>query len=483
VKQAFLLSAVVLVLSSYAPAGDVLINEHFDALLGATHTPYTLPTDSNRVGSQNGGWWDRGPILTTNDPTFVWFPNENICSDEILPYDTVTAYQYTGSPFYNRDIHASNWYGYNGAWHFDRYDLGEYRGADNSNAYNYTNSSTWQPLAVTPHWAKPAIFNVGINSTNFANYPNNPPTVSGTNHLVGGPDGGMYFRYGGTASYPYHTPLDDRDANGSNRALGSYMTSGQTQANTVNYIATQNYANNLGRGTVHAWKLTYTSFIWANAGWTQNSSEPITVTLNGVGDLSTWYSIGMSSTSTGVDAAACVNKDQYGQLITPTAFRNNIGLFVLKDGVDANAAVNLKFDFNTRTTVFTSDGRSQPYSPQNKNVGIAIDDVKLVAIWDGDANGDGYVNVIDLGIVASNYGKTGLMVANDPNSPIPAADGASWARGDFNQDGRVDPIDLGLLATNYRYGPSSDIGGTLPEPAGLTLMGIGIAAMVRRKTK
>jgi hypothetical protein len=52
----------------------------------------------------------------------------------------------------------------------------------------------------------------------------------------------------------------------------------------------------------------------------------------------------------------------------------------------------------------------------------------------GDANGDGVVDVGDLGILATNYGTT---------------TGATWDRGDFNHDGAVDIGDLGILAANY----------------------------------
>jgi hypothetical protein len=52
----------------------------------------------------------------------------------------------------------------------------------------------------------------------------------------------------------------------------------------------------------------------------------------------------------------------------------------------------------------------------------------------GDANGDGSVDVSDLGILAANYGKTS---------------GAAWDLGDFNGDGAVDVSDLGILAANY----------------------------------
>jgi hypothetical protein len=52
----------------------------------------------------------------------------------------------------------------------------------------------------------------------------------------------------------------------------------------------------------------------------------------------------------------------------------------------------------------------------------------------GDANWDSAVDVVDLGLLATNYGQSS---------------GASWAGGDFSLDGAVDVTDLGLLATYY----------------------------------
>jgi hypothetical protein len=57
----------------------------------------------------------------------------------------------------------------------------------------------------------------------------------------------------------------------------------------------------------------------------------------------------------------------------------------------------------------------------------------------GDANGDGMVDVGDLGILAANYGGSGK----------------TWALGDFNGDGLVDVGDLGILAANYGTGATS----------------------------
>ncbi|HSV15017.1 MAG TPA: hypothetical protein VLI90_12225 [Tepidisphaeraceae bacterium] len=58
----------------------------------------------------------------------------------------------------------------------------------------------------------------------------------------------------------------------------------------------------------------------------------------------------------------------------------------------------------------------------------------VAALLPGDANGDGVVDVADLGAIASNYGDAG---------------GATWDMGDFNGDGAVDVGDLGALASSY----------------------------------
>jgi len=57
----------------------------------------------------------------------------------------------------------------------------------------------------------------------------------------------------------------------------------------------------------------------------------------------------------------------------------------------------------------------------------------LVTFNNGDVNGDGHVNLSDLAIMASNWGKTGM----------------TYAQGDLNGDGVVNISDLSILANYY----------------------------------
>ncbi|WP_428390010.1 dockerin type I domain-containing protein [Mucisphaera sp.] len=79
----------------------------------------------------------------------------------------------------------------------------------------------------------------------------------------------------------------------------------------------------------------------------------------------------------------------------------------------------------------------------------------------GDANGDGFVDLIDLSILATNFD--------------PAGSGFTVAEGDFNGDTVVDLIDLSILASNFA--PA----GVVPEPASAALLGLSALAFVRRR--
>ena len=91
---------------------------------------------------------------------------------------------------------------------------------------------------------------------------------------------------------------------------------------------------------------------------------------------------------------------------------------------------------------------------------------RISGLYPGDANKDGKVDYMDLGILATYYR---------------TESGAVWGMADFTGDGAVDYLDLGILANYYRTG----CGAAVPEPVGLGLLALGIVAVTagRRKTK
>jgi hypothetical protein len=107
--------------------------------------------------------------------------------------------------------------------------------------------------------------------------------------------------------------------------------------------------------------------------------------------------------------------------------------------------------------------------------GLSVDANSLLveATYYGDTNLDRKVDVTDLGILATNYGK------NVPNGIL---------QGDFNNDGKVDVTDLGLLATDYGLGTSgppfsvsSLNSSVVPEPSALVFF-LPMLLLARKRT-
>jgi hypothetical protein len=87
----------------------------------------------------------------------------------------------------------------------------------------------------------------------------------------------------------------------------------------------------------------------------------------------------------------------------------------------------------------------------------------------GDANLSGFVNVTDLGVLATNY-ETGA--------------GKIWSTADFSGDGVVNVTDLGILATFYTgTGTAVAASAAVPEPATIALVGLAAAAVMFRRRK
>lgn len=91
------------------------------------------------------------------------------------------------------------------------------------------------------------------------------------------------------------------------------------------------------------------------------------------------------------------------------------------------------------------------------------DTVRLFATYEGDANGDGHVSLLDLDALGIYFGTTG----------------ATWQRGDFDDDGEVSLLDLDALGANFGAAIASTP--AVPEPASWALLGLGGLALARRR--
>jgi len=101
------------------------------------------------------------------------------------------------------------------------------------------------------------------------------------------------------------------------------------------------------------------------------------------------------------------------------------------DGILTGLKPNTPYKFHAYARVDFGSDIVRQYNGEVLTFTTAV----ATAVNQGDINGDGQVDSIDLNILITNYGKSGDAISN------PAAD--------LNGDRQVDSIDLNILITNY----------------------------------
>jgi hypothetical protein len=154
--------------------------------------------------------------------------------------------------------------------------------------------------------------------------------------------------------------------------------------------------------------------------------------------IAEWNSIGeadglLLNRSSGEDEVFSLNNDVVSGWATLEMDwdAGNSKITVFRNGVKQFEVVDSTYTSFDRLAVMTFTGTHRHL----------WDNIRVATLTPGDANGDGKVDVSDLGILAANYGMTS---------------GATLDKGDFNGDGKVDVSDLGILAANYGTGTQAD---------------------------
>ncbi len=257
-----------------------------------------------------------------------------------------------------------------------------------------------------------------------------------------------------TGRSPQSNPSNEDQAFGTNKVDGFVLNN-----------------TSVGLGSVDALKLSYNSGATTYESFFQSgdSGAPLLYD-DGSGDLTllginSYITTNISGNPVASYASYTGNESSTidSQIATWSALIPDPGDFNGDDVIDATDIDLLYDEINAGTNAFYFDLNEDRVVDQ-LDQDLLVQDI--LGTEYGDADLDGVIGVLDLSLLASNYGSTS---------------NTSWAKGDFNGDGLIDVLDLSLLAANYGAGQVAPQ--PIPEPGALLLLSFAAtASLVRRRS-
>ena len=184
----------------------------------------------------------------------------------------------------------------------------------------------------------------------------------------------------------------------------------------------------------------YDAFLWQSSAGMQD--------LDPSGAWSSSYALGINNSQQVVGWAS------NGGSLFPFVWQATTGIENLNSLITASPGFTL-----TEATAINNAGQIVGWGTTSSNEREAF--LLTPAPIPGDANGDGRVDVNDLTIVLSNFGRTGMV----------------WSQGEFTGDGTVDVNDLTIILINF--GTTTAVGvAPVPEPPCAVLLGLAAAGLL-----
>jgi hypothetical protein len=132
------------------------------------------------------------------------------------------------------------------------------------------------------------------------------------------------------------------------------------------------------------------------------------------------------------------------------------------------AAGDVIFGGSVQDVFFQRDGYNDlgqmafVYTLTNGGSGVAI----ATPAIEGDADGNGVVNIADFGRLAANFNGSGI-----------------WQQGNFNGNGSVEITDFAMLASNFNQTAGAGRPGAVPEPSTIGLLIFGVLLARKRRAR